>query len=173
MPTYPGAVLGTPETVRAIAKHGVEIGSSGVSTAHNEAIAARAGGMGVSWNALGRNVGTGAAVGAVLGVGIAVYEANERHQIGEGSWQKLFDEALRNALVGIAVGGAGALAGTVASAVLPAGNVAIVGGLIVGIGAALVISKITDEQWAAFFGAATAFLATVNSMSPEADASAT
>lgn len=47
--------------------------------------------------------------------------------------------------------------GTVASGLLPQGNPAIIGSLVIAIAAVILISKITDEQWATFLSAITAF----------------
>lgn len=164
-PTYAGAVLGTPETVAAVSKHNVQIESTGISSAHNSGVAARAGSPNcLSWAAVGANVKNGAAVGAAFGVARALYRAYERYEKGEGSWQKLLEEALRDCLVGAASGGAVALAGTFAGAVLPPGNAALIGGLAVALIVALLLSKVTDEQWGAFFGGLTAIFALDNAL---------
>lgn len=152
MPSYPCEVLGTPETSAAVGRYGVQIGSSGVSSAHNAGVAARAGAPnGLCWAAVGANMKTGAAIGAGFGLAHALYNAYERYQRGEGSWQKFVEDALRDCLLGASSSAGVALVGTVVAAVLHPGNVALVGGLVVALIAIILLSKVTDDQWSAFF----------------------
>jgi hypothetical protein len=135
VPSYDGRVLGTPETVAAVGKHGVRIESSGISTAHNEAIAARAGT--ISWSALGYNAVGGIAIGAMCGGGLALLNGYLREEKREVIW----DDVLRDAFVGGISGGIGAFGGTAAAALVPRGGTAILISMIVGVILAAIVAK--------------------------------
>lgn len=133
---YGNAVLGTPETVAAVERCGVRIESSGISTLHNEGVAARAGSQcGVPWRAAVHNAKIGAVIGLAVGAGIALARGYLRRRRGEATWDEVLRNVIRGGVVGGASGGAAAFAGTVAAALVPPGWIAlgtsvVVGGLV-------------------------------------------
>lgn len=116
--SYKAPVLGTPETVEAVAKQRVRIGSSNISSAHNEGVAARAGCLSAS--ALLHNVKSGAISGALFGAVLALWHGYERVCRGEATWEDVLRNVLREAAIAGVTNAAAALAGTVAAALAAA-----------------------------------------------------
>lgn len=129
--SYGNQVLGTPETVEAVAKHGVRIESSNISSGHNEGIAARAGCL--SRAALLHNVKSGAASSALLGAAFALLRGYDRVCAGEATWEDVLRDVLREAAIAGASSAAAALAGTVAAALVAPGPVAVLVSIVVGL----------------------------------------
>ena len=82
--SYNVPIHGTDETVAAVARRGAKLESSGISSAHNEGIAARAGSVSTSTfhHAL-NNARSGALAGAALGVAAELVRGGYRWFQGE------------------------------------------------------------------------------------------
>lgn len=121
-----GTVLGTHETVAAVSRHGVEIGSSGVPTAHNEAIASRVGcGGRLNLQTVVASAKIGAAFGAAHGIVTALLKGLEQIKRGEATWGDVVRDTARSGIVGGLTGAAACAAGTAAAALCPPGPLAI------------------------------------------------
>jgi hypothetical protein len=111
---YNRQVFGTPETVEEVAKYGKKIKSSGISSAHNEGAAARVG-CPISWRSVSYNARAGAAIGAVVGVTVAVARGFWRYHKNDATWEEVVSDVAKEGFVGGVAGGAGAAAGTLAA----------------------------------------------------------
>jgi hypothetical protein len=141
-----GTVLGTPETVAAVSSHGVNIECSGVSTAHNGAIAARAGGGHVSLQAVVKSAQIGAVLGALVGALTALVKGHEQVKRGEASWSDVAHDAVRAGIIGGAAGAVACGAGTAAASLCPPGWLGIGVGFGVSVAAGNYTAKVLDEN---------------------------
>jgi hypothetical protein len=134
--------------VTAVAKHGVNIRSSGISTTHNEGIAARAGSAcGVSLKVLANNVTNGTALGALFGAGLAAVTGYQEYRQGNLTWDEVVGAVVREGVIGGAAGGLAALGGTLATVVAPSGKPALLVSVIVGLLIGIMVSKYLNAQW--------------------------
>jgi hypothetical protein len=147
--SYGTQVLGTPETVAAVGKQGVRIGSSDISSAHNEGIAARAGCL--SRAALLHNVKSGAMHSAFIGAVFALLRGYDRVCKGEATWEDVLGDVVREAAISGVSGAAAALAGTVAAALAMPGPVAVLISAVVGLLVAYFASKFANAKWDEYF----------------------
>lgn len=154
VPGYGNGVLGTLETVAAVERCGVRIGSSGISTSHNEGVAARAGSPGgVPWRAAVHNMKVGAVIGLTVGAILALVNGYHRQRRGEATWDEVLRDVIRDGVVGGASGGAAAFVGTVAAALVPPGWFALGASVIVSGLVGSATSGLTHTAWSGAPGA--------------------
>jgi hypothetical protein len=141
-----GTVLGTPETVAAVSRHGVNIECSDISTAHNGAIAARAGGGQVSLPAVVKSAQLGAALGALAGALTALVRGHEQVKRGEASWSDVAHDTLRSSIICGAAGAVACGAGAAAASLCPPGWLGIGVGLGVSLAAGSYTARMLDNN---------------------------
>lgn len=155
-------VIGTPETVNAVARYGTSIESSGITTAHNLNVAARAGSSsGLSWQRVISNAKTGTAVCAAIGAAVGAANGYDRFVKGEINFLDYLGLILREALVCGVAGGSAAAVGTIAAGMLPAGWPALLASFGTGIAVGRLVSTGCNDAWPTIISCARSMIASL------------
>jgi hypothetical protein len=134
--------------VKSVEKLGAKIDNSGISTSHNEAIAARAGApSGINLRAVATSAKIGAALGATVGLTIAFVESYGRYRRGEATWDDVALATLKGGCIGGTAGAVSCAVGTIVAMASPVGVIAIGTGILSSVAAGLVADWAATKAW--------------------------